>query len=333
MRTSLLLILIALTSAGYSADQPESGTLSVYAPHYQGRPTASGEIYDRNALTAAHETLPFGTLVRVANLKTGKMVDLRINDRKSRDQSVLTVSEDAAKRLGASAGMAMNASYLVLGQAAPAPASVNTQGGQGAFSGIQKKGIFGGKSSAPSAAVPRSSYPTGPYPGTAATTSAIGTQNNQQQKSGGFSLGGLFGGKDRTAVSLPRVAYSAPQVPVNTSSYAQPKDLVPLNAVAPASSSAMEVMARTPPSSVLPGQPAAAPYRVQFGAYRRSSNAYDTSGVLTRSGVGNMVVQSPATNLFLVVTSAGFTSASGAQQWIDAESSRRGWRERPVVIR
>ena len=54
---------------------------SWYGPRFHGRPTASGEIYDQNVYTAAHRTLPFGTLVLVTNPTTKKTVLVRINDR------------------------------------------------------------------------------------------------------------------------------------------------------------------------------------------------------------------------------------------------------------
>ena len=57
------------------------GIASWYGYPDQGRPTASGEIYNMYALTAAHRTLPFGTRVRVYDLQNGKTVDVRINDR------------------------------------------------------------------------------------------------------------------------------------------------------------------------------------------------------------------------------------------------------------
>ena len=58
-----------------------SGVASYYGAKFNGRPTASGERFDMNALTAAHKTLPFGTKVRVTNPRTGKSVVVRINDR------------------------------------------------------------------------------------------------------------------------------------------------------------------------------------------------------------------------------------------------------------
>jgi rare lipoprotein A len=57
------------------------GFASWYGGKFQGRKTSSGEIYDMNRLTAAHKTLPFGTMVRVTNLKNGKSVCVKVNDR------------------------------------------------------------------------------------------------------------------------------------------------------------------------------------------------------------------------------------------------------------
>jgi rare lipoprotein A len=59
----------------------ESGVASVYASKFQGRRTASGAPYNSQALTAAHPSLPFGSLVRVTSLFNGKTVVVRINDR------------------------------------------------------------------------------------------------------------------------------------------------------------------------------------------------------------------------------------------------------------
>ena len=59
----------------------EYGKASYYADKFQGKPTASGELYDRNKLTAAHKTLAFGTLCRVTNTANKKSVIVRINDR------------------------------------------------------------------------------------------------------------------------------------------------------------------------------------------------------------------------------------------------------------
>jgi len=59
----------------------EQGLASWYGVPFHGRRTASGETYDMHQLTAAHRTLPFGTLVRVTNLRNGRKTEVRINDR------------------------------------------------------------------------------------------------------------------------------------------------------------------------------------------------------------------------------------------------------------
>ena len=77
------------------------GVASWYGPGFHGRVTANGETFDMYAATAAHLTLPFGSLVRVVNPKTGKGRVLRINDRgpfvEGRE---IDISYDAAFRLG-----------------------------------------------------------------------------------------------------------------------------------------------------------------------------------------------------------------------------------------
>ena len=54
---------------------------SWYGPGFHGRPTASGEIFDENTLTAAHKELPFGTKIKVTNLNNDKSIVVTINDR------------------------------------------------------------------------------------------------------------------------------------------------------------------------------------------------------------------------------------------------------------
>jgi rare lipoprotein A len=59
----------------------EEGLASWYGGKFQGRLTSSGEVFDTNLLTAAHKTLPFGTLVKVTNLANGRSALVKINDR------------------------------------------------------------------------------------------------------------------------------------------------------------------------------------------------------------------------------------------------------------
>jgi rare lipoprotein A len=95
-----------LKSVGTTTDNNEAGTFiakgqaSYYADKFHGRKTASGEVYDRNKLTAAHKTLPFQTKVVVKNLKNGKSTTVVINDRLPNSSSrVIDLSEAAAKQL------------------------------------------------------------------------------------------------------------------------------------------------------------------------------------------------------------------------------------------
>jgi len=59
----------------------EFGKCGYYAETFQGKPTSNGEKYDKNLLTCAHKSLPFGTIVRVTRLDNQKSVDVRVNDR------------------------------------------------------------------------------------------------------------------------------------------------------------------------------------------------------------------------------------------------------------
>jgi rare lipoprotein A len=79
---------------------PEEGMASYYADALQGRRTASGELFDMHALTAAHRTLPFGTRVEVTNLENGRSVVVRINDRGPYAEGrVIDLSQAAAREL------------------------------------------------------------------------------------------------------------------------------------------------------------------------------------------------------------------------------------------
>ena len=95
-----LIVLLAAISLQAQAGS-EEGVASWYADSLDGNPTASGEPYDRNDLTAAHRTLPFDTRVRVTNLENGKEAVVRINDRGPHVKGrVIDVSGAAAERLG-----------------------------------------------------------------------------------------------------------------------------------------------------------------------------------------------------------------------------------------
>jgi rare lipoprotein A len=77
------------------------GIASYYARRFNGRPTTSGAIYDPDKLTAAHQSLPFGTKVKVVNLANGREVTVTVNDRcRKRTFPFIDLSRAAAKQLG-----------------------------------------------------------------------------------------------------------------------------------------------------------------------------------------------------------------------------------------
>lgn len=83
-----------------TGDYDAKGQASWYGPKHHGNRTASGEKFDRNALTAAHRSLPFGTRVKVTNLNNDKSVVVRINDRGPHVRSrLIDVSQKAATQL------------------------------------------------------------------------------------------------------------------------------------------------------------------------------------------------------------------------------------------
>jgi len=93
-------------SAGGTTPPPQSGRLiarglaTYYGGKYQGRLTASGERFDKEALTAAHENLPFGLRVRVTNQQNGRSVVVRINDRfKPFKGRIIDLSERAFRQI------------------------------------------------------------------------------------------------------------------------------------------------------------------------------------------------------------------------------------------
>ena len=85
------------------AEESRTSTATFIADRLHGRKTASGELYDRHKLVAAHPTYPLGTVVRVTNQANGRTVDVKVVDRtarRNRNRQVIDVSRAAAERLG-----------------------------------------------------------------------------------------------------------------------------------------------------------------------------------------------------------------------------------------
>ena len=82
--------------------EPIKGICVYYNDKFQGHVAASGEKYDKGALTAAHRTLPFGTMVKVTNLENNKSVVVRVNDRGPQGGSkakIIEITSRAAKEI------------------------------------------------------------------------------------------------------------------------------------------------------------------------------------------------------------------------------------------
>ena len=78
----------------------QTGIASWYGPSFHGKKTASGERYNQNAMTAAHKTLPFGTILRVTNLRNNRSTTVVVNDRGPFvDNRIIDLSNAAAKQL------------------------------------------------------------------------------------------------------------------------------------------------------------------------------------------------------------------------------------------
>jgi rare lipoprotein A len=98
-----------------SAGAQEAGLASYYNDYFTGKTTASGEKYDPNKLTAAHKSLPIGTMIKVTNLANDKSVIVRVNDRgpyvKGR---ILDLSKSAAIQLGLLQSGFARVSYTIM---------------------------------------------------------------------------------------------------------------------------------------------------------------------------------------------------------------------------
>jgi rare lipoprotein A len=99
------LIIVSLSGCGRKVSPKiptgfQTGKASWYGQKFHNKRTASGEKFDMGKLTAAHRTLPFNTIVRVENLKNGRKVDVRINDRGPfAEGRIIDLSRKAAEKL------------------------------------------------------------------------------------------------------------------------------------------------------------------------------------------------------------------------------------------
>ena len=97
----LLLPVLLLIGFSLNAQSEEFGVASYYADAFDGRKTASEEVYDKNKMTAAHKELPFGTMIRVTRLDNNRSVVVRVNDRGPFISGrIVELSKSAAQKVG-----------------------------------------------------------------------------------------------------------------------------------------------------------------------------------------------------------------------------------------
>jgi rare lipoprotein A len=102
-----------------AATEAAQGKVAHYGAKFNGRKTASGEVFNSNAMTMAHKTLPFGTRVKVTNVANGKSVVVRVNDRgPSTPDRVGDLTTGAARKIGMTKAGVVEAKLEVVGSAA-----------------------------------------------------------------------------------------------------------------------------------------------------------------------------------------------------------------------
>ena len=97
----MLPFLFCFAGCAHSVKRVEKGKACWYGAEYQGRRTASGDVFNKSELTAAHRSLPFDTIAKVTSLLNGRSVNVRINDRgPSVRGRIIDLSEAAAREVG-----------------------------------------------------------------------------------------------------------------------------------------------------------------------------------------------------------------------------------------
>lgn len=134
MKKLLFLILLFTARSAFAGDidtlkngrvrnkaKVQYGTASYYSNKFQGRKTASGQLYDAKKFTAAHNGLPMNTWIRVTNLRNKRKVLVKVNDRlHKRNRRLVDLSYAAAKKLGYTGHGIIQVKVEVLGKKKPA---------------------------------------------------------------------------------------------------------------------------------------------------------------------------------------------------------------------
>lgn len=98
--SEMLLGQLSIVASNTISKFKQSDMASWYGRQFHGKPTASGETFDMNAMTAAHSSLPMNCYIKVTNKDNGKSVVVKVNDRPSQANRILDLSYGAAKAIG-----------------------------------------------------------------------------------------------------------------------------------------------------------------------------------------------------------------------------------------
>jgi rare lipoprotein A len=109
---------VMITAPAAASGDASEGKVAHYGAKFNGRKTASGEVFNSNAMTMAHKTLPFGTRVKVTNLANKKSVVVRVNDRgPTNPDRIGDLTTGAARKIGMTKAGVVDARLEVVGQA------------------------------------------------------------------------------------------------------------------------------------------------------------------------------------------------------------------------
>jgi rare lipoprotein A len=249
--TFVLIFLIVFAVAPVIQAQVSSGTFrqegiaSWYGNEYDGRPTASGEIFNSTLFTAAHPSLPFGTILTVTNTHNNRQVMVRVNDRGPFVAArIIDLSRAAAEALD-----------MIVTGTAPVVVESSTA-------------ITGPVSAQPVQPLP--AQPATTYPGVAPTTQPVPTQP-------ATTYPGVAPVQQAAPVSS-QAPYTAPQEPVYTPPVNQVPQVAPVT-VPPYNAASINIIGGIPQ----PGT--GKHYRLQVGAYKIPRNAVETFERLREAGL------------------------------------------------
>jgi rare lipoprotein A len=326
------------TSSGLRSNEVETGYVTYYADYLVGQPTASGEFYRHDLLTAAHRTLPFGTLLKVTRLDNNVSVTVRVNDRGTLcDGCVLSVSRSAAEALQMiKSGKIMVAVQEVgFSNVSPRPDATLTARGTGA---------------------PPQSYNYTPPTYATTPTTTSGWDPSYDDPNAGRVIRSQPTYNEPIPSAMPRAYGTAPQ-PASSAPTAQASSAAgvdytrrPAAAIHPENTrmttarapSSYEVITAQRPDAYATSAPvsragnsgsvpaAANPVRgfgIQVGAYSNYDNAERRAGSLRQQGVNNVLIRPDAQRGLNRVVIGPFASSAVAKtelQRLEAQLGIRG---------